>query len=124
MSERQTILYVDDEPFNLQLFAIHAEEQYNILTAESGAEGLEILKKNPQICVIVTDMKMPGMNGLEFISLAKKKRPDILYFLVTGYDITNEISEAITKKIIVDYYRKPYKVEQILDSITRRLSGN
>jgi two-component system response regulator (stage 0 sporulation protein F) len=117
MSEKQTILYVDDEPINLQLFEIHTEKHFNVLTAESGMSGLEILEQNPQISVIFSDMKMPGMNGLQFIGLAREKRPDIFYFILTGYDITSEIADAINNKTIVNYYRKPYNPKIILESI-------
>jgi two-component system response regulator (stage 0 sporulation protein F) len=117
MSGKQTILYVDDEPINLQLFVLHTQTYFNILTAESGMVALDVLEQNPQISVIFSDMKMPGINGLQFIGLAKEKRPDIFYFIITGFDITSEIADAINNKMIVNYFRKPYKPKLILETI-------
>lgn len=117
MSNKHTILYIDDEPINLELFVIHIEDYFEVLTAESGMVGLKILEENPQIRIIFTDMKMPGMNGLEFIYAAKEKRPDIFYFILTGFDITSEISNALKNKTIVNYYRKPYNPTLLLGKI-------
>jgi two-component system response regulator (stage 0 sporulation protein F) len=117
MSDKQTILYVDDEPENLLLFEINMVDHFTVLTAKSGEIGLEILDQNPQISLIFSDMKMLKMNGLEFISLAKVKRPDIPCFIITGFDITDEISEALTNKTIVNYFRKPYKPKILLEKI-------
>ncbi len=117
MDEKITILYVDDEPLNLKLFEINLKKKFNILTAESGAEGLEQLKTNPQIAVVISDMKMPGMNGVEFIRLAKKDFPHIRFFILTGFDITEEIADALNERLIHKYFRKPFNMKEIEDSI-------
>ena len=117
MDEKITILYVDDEPLNLKLFEINLKKKFNILTAESGAEGLEQLKTNPQIAVVISDMKMPGMNGVEFIRLAKKDFPHIRFFILTGFDITEEIADALNERLIDKYFRKPFNMKEIEDSI-------
>jgi response regulator RpfG family c-di-GMP phosphodiesterase len=122
MSEKPTILYVDDEPINLQLFSIHTSKLYNVLTAENGIDGLNVLLENHHVSVVLSDMKMPGMNGLEFIREARKMHPCKFYFILTGYDITNEIAEAIEHKTIVNYYRKPYKPAVILEVIEQCLA--
>jgi response regulator RpfG family c-di-GMP phosphodiesterase len=112
-----TILYVDDETINLRLFSLNLKKNYNILTASSPYEGIEILKNTPIIKIVVSDMRMPGMNGLEFIKAAQIKRPDIKYFILTGFDITNEISEAINANLIMKYFNKPFKVEEIIKTL-------
>ncbi len=117
MMKKESILYVDDEPINLLIFRKNFEKSYNIITAESGFQGLERLKNNPAIRTVISDMKMPGMTGVEFIRIAKKEHPEIVFFILTGFDITKEISEALTDKVIHQYFRKPINIKEIESAI-------
>ena len=112
-----TILYVDDEPFNLKFFEINFRKKYNVILAESGDDGLEKLKLHPEIKVVISDMKMPGMNGVEFIKKAKNNYPNISYYILTGFDINDEISEALKSKLINKYFRKPFDMVEIEEAI-------
>jgi len=103
----KTILYVDDESINLMLFQAIMGKKYNIIIAESGEEGLRQLNANPETIGVISDMRMPGMNGIEFIRKAKISFPDIFYFILTGYDITAEIYNALDEKLINRYFQKP-----------------
>lgn len=58
-------------------------------------------------------MKMLGMNGIEFIRLAKKDFPNISFYILTGFDITDEISEALEKRLIHKYFRKSFNIKEI-----------
>ncbi|MEA2041738.1 MAG: response regulator [Bacteroidota bacterium] len=111
------ILYVDDEPINLELFKLNFRKHFNIHTAASGTDGLRILGQNKNIYVIVSDMKMPEMNGIEFIKKAKTKFPGKKFFILTGFEITQEIQDAINSNLIVKYLRKPFKHDDILEII-------
>jgi two-component system, response regulator, stage 0 sporulation protein F len=122
MNEKKILLYVDDEPINLKLFALNFKNKFNVLTAESGAEGYELLKNNPETSVVISDMKMPGMNGIEFIRLAKKDFPEISYFILTGFDITEEIADALNERLIHKYFRKPFNMKDIESSILEILN--
>ena len=113
MINKRTILYVDDEEINLMLFEINFKEKYNVIGIDSPVEGLRILKNNPEISYVISDMRMPEMNGIQFIKKAKKKYPDISFFILTGYDITDEIAEALEKKIINFYFKKPFNMKEI-----------
>jgi len=117
MSEKKVILYVDDEPFNLMILANVFEKKYTIITAESGHEGLEKLSNNPAISIIISDMKMPGMNGVEFIRKAKTKCPHISCFILTGCEIVEEISNALEEKLILKYFSKPFNKQNIEQAI-------
>jgi two-component system, response regulator, stage 0 sporulation protein F len=117
MGSNYTILYVDDEPINLMLFRAIFERKYTVLTAESGAKGLTLLSQNPGIAGVISDMRMPLMNGIEFIRLARKDFPDIFYFILTGYDITAEISSALNEKLIDRYFQKPFNHINMEESI-------
>ena len=108
-----TILYVDDEIMNLELFEFHMKKKYNLFLAESGPAGLELLEKESNISIVLTDMRMPVMNGLEFIQKAKVNYPDVTFFILTGYDITPEISAAMESGMIHKYFSKPYDLNDI-----------
>lgn len=117
MNDKVTLLYVDDEPINLKLFELNFRKKFNVITAESGLQGYELLKENPHTIVVISDMKMPGMNGIEFIKLAKKDFPNISYFILTGFDITEEIADALNERLIHKYFRKPFNLREIESSI-------
>ena len=117
MNEKQTILYVDDEAINLVVFEANFIGKFNVITADSGFEGIKILENKPDIPIVISDMKMPGMNGIEFIKTAKKQFPNIVYFILTGFDITDEISSALDDKLINDYFKKPFNGQEIEASI-------
>lgn len=117
MKEKLTLLYVDDEAINLTLFKLNFKHHFNVLIAESGEEGLQQIKTNPDIDAVISDMKMPGMNGVDFIKLAKKDFPHISYFILTGFDINEEIADALNEKLILKYFRKPFNIKEIETSI-------
>jgi len=118
MEKQISVLYVDDEALNLELFVLVFKKKFNIITAESGAEGLEKLGGNRDISVVISDMKMPGMNGVEFISKARQSFDNIVYYILTGFEITEEIAEALNKRLINKYFKKPFNSKEIETSIS------
>jgi two-component system, response regulator, stage 0 sporulation protein F len=121
MNFRPTILYVDDESINLQLFEINFSKKYEVLTANSGTKGLEVLAYNPDVLVVISDMKMPTMNGIDFIKQAKERYPAIKFYILTGFEITEEIQEAIKLKLILKYFRKPFNMKEIDTTISEAI---
>ena len=121
MKKHINILYVDDEQLNLELFALVFKKKFKVVTAESGSEGLEKLKQNNDICIVISDMRMPGMNGVEFISKAKKKFNNLVYFILTGFEITEEIADALNQKLINKYFKKPFNSKEIENTINEVL---
>ncbi len=123
MNKGITILYVDDEDINLFLFERSFNAYYNIITAISAAEGLKALDNHgDDIIVVVSDLKMPGMDGIEFIRLAKEKFNSIYYFLLTGFDYSPEIDAALKTKLIDRFFTKPFDVTAIREAVDS-LSG-
>ncbi|MGQ1786368.1 MULTISPECIES: response regulator [unclassified Saccharicrinis] len=122
MCKLGVVLYVDDEPINLKLFTIMFRGVYEIVTAESGAEALEILDDHTGIDVVITDMKMSGMNGLDFVSAARKVRGGIPYFLLSGYGLTPEIEKALDADLIDGYFQKPLKKSKIEEELEAYLN--
>jgi len=113
MNEKPKILYVDDEEINLLLFEINFRKKYHITTALDGLKGLEILEANPEILIVISDMRMPKLNGIEFIKLAKERYPDKRFFILTGFEITEEIQSALKSGLILRYFKKPFDIIEI-----------
>ncbi|MEZ5071677.1 MAG: response regulator [Bacteroidales bacterium] len=120
-NEKKIILYVDDEAINVELFKINFKKHFDVLTAYSGHEGLDVLQNQSQVAAIVSDMKMPRMHGVEFIREVKSRLPQVPCFILTGYDITPEISDALLNDLIVKYFQKPMDVPLVLESIIQVL---
>ena len=123
MKKKITILYVDDEPINIMLFKQMFEKKYTVHSAESGFDGLKMLEITSGIEVIISDMRMPGMNGLEFIKKAKAKYPEILFYILTGYSITPEIQESLEIGLISRYFQKPFNLLEIDSAIHLKIFG-
>jgi response regulator RpfG family c-di-GMP phosphodiesterase len=121
MYKLKKILYIDDEPTNLLLFKINFENKFTVITGLSGFEGLKLLEKNQDITVVISDMKMPVMNGIEFIQKARILYPKIAYFILTGFEITQEIENALKEGVICEYFQKPFKINEIYSTIVQKL---
>lgn len=115
------VLYVDDEKFNLLVFKHSVSKNVNVLTALSADEGLELLDKNKGIQAVVSDMRMPFINGVDFIRMAKEKYPTINYYILTGFDINEEIDQALNDKLIIKYFNKPFDISKIEEEIRANL---
>ncbi len=64
-------------------------------------------------------MKMPNMNGIEFIINAKQKYPKMSFFIFTGFEINDEIQEALDSKLILRYFRKPFNMDEIYNALSK-----
>jgi len=122
MNNKATVLYVDDEPTNLLLFEANFDHKYTVLTAESGLDGLLKLKENDSVKVVISDMKMPGMTGIEFVKAAKENYPHVSYFILTGFSINDQIQNAIESNLIQKYFGKPFNASEIEKEIQRALN--
>lgn len=106
------ILYVDDEVNNLNSFKAAFRRDYNVFIALSGSEGIKILQDN-KIHIIVTDQRMPGMTGVEFLESIIKDFPEPIRILLTGYSDIEAVIDAINKGQIYYYLSKPWDEQQL-----------
>ena len=123
MSEKLKVLYVDDEEINLFLFSNHFKEKYEVYTATDGFLGLTVLEENTAIRVVISDFRMPKINGVEFIKKARERYPDKKYFILTGYETTDEIKAAVEDGIILEKFSKPMTYNRIERVIKEALEG-
>lgn len=113
------ILYIDDEIMNLFLFENLLEDEFDIITNESPFEALELLQSNKSFDLIISDMKMPKMSGLEFVKRAKRIFPDCAYALLSGYNENDDIENSIKEGIIEAYLHKPFDTKIITNIIKK-----
>ncbi|MDO9067319.1 MAG: response regulator, partial [Deltaproteobacteria bacterium] len=120
-TEVSTLLFVDDEANILNsLKRLFRPLGYRILTAESGAAGLQVFEQN-NIDLVISDMRMPEMNGAQFLERVRAKWPDVVRILLTGYaDVTSTIA-AINKGEIYRYIAKPWDDNDIVLTVRHAL---
>lgn len=111
---KYTILAVDDEQNNLALLQRTLRRDYNLLLASSGEEALEVIKEHGnEISLIVSDQKMPFMEGTEFFKQISDKYPNIVKILLTGHSNVDILVEAINECHLFQYILKPFEPEQL-----------
>jgi len=116
------ILYVDDEAINLELLQLTFMDDFDVIIAESAEEGLRLLAKNQDIHIIISDLKMPVMNGLDFIKEIKKQYQDKICMLLTGFLESDVILEGFNKELIFRYIMKPWKRVELEQAIRDALN--
>lgn len=112
MSKNFTILYVDDEPQNLISFKATFRREYNVLTATSGKEGLEIMR-NKEVHLIITDQRMPEMTGVQFLEIVLPEYPEAIRMILTGFSDVEAIIDAINNGRVFRYITKPWNETEL-----------
>ncbi|MDP3859469.1 MAG: response regulator [Stagnimonas sp.] len=106
-SAKSRVLFVDDEPRVLTSMRMQFRGQYEMSFAESGAKGLEFLGAQ-SVDVIVSDQRMPGMSGFEFLRAARELNPHAMRILLTGYSDLNSIIGSVNEGEIFRFVSKPW----------------
>jgi diguanylate cyclase (GGDEF)-like protein/PAS domain S-box-containing protein len=115
--EERVVLVVDDDLNILaDLRKMLRQEEYRVLTATSAREGLDLLAVYP-VQVIVSDQRMPGMNGIEFLGVAKELYPDTLRILLSGYTDLQSLTEAVNRGAIYKVLSKPLDEPQLREHV-------
>ena len=116
------ILYLDDEIINLNLFQLTFKGALKIFTTSDCKVALSMVEERTEIKAVISDMKMPMMNGLEFIRSAREIRSDIPYYILSGFQSNDDIQEALDNNIIKEFFQKPFIKNQIFNTITAHIS--
>jgi len=104
-----SLLYVDDQEENLRAFKRVFKKDFNIFTAISGEEGLDIFEKHPEITLLVSDQRMPGMSGVDFLNACKHLNPRPIRIIITGYADLESTINAINEAEIYRFIPKPWE---------------
>ncbi len=119
----QRVLIVDDEPDileSLQILLESAAEDVEIVCAPSGEEGLKALEDGADL--VISDFKMPGMDGLEFLRKVREMRPEVPRILMTAFPDLQIAVNAINEARIETFFTKPLDPNEVVDVIQKSLS--
>lgn len=121
-NERDTVLFVDDEPSILNaIFRVTADEQFKAIFANSAQEALQVFEKH-KISVIVTDMRMPGMDGLALLKIIRQQYPATMRMVLSGYTQISQVLATINQGEIFQFVPKPWQMaEELLMPIRRAI---
>lgn len=114
------ILIVDDEPANLRALERLFRKDYEVLTATSGAQALELLRQH-DVALLITDQRMPGMTGIELLKKSVPLRPRMARIVLTGYTDVDALVEAINCGQVYRYVTKPWNNEELRLTVKRAL---
>jgi signal transduction histidine kinase len=120
VKKRHSVLIVDDEPENLNLLENLLGDRYAVYKAKDGASGLACLRKR-EIHVLLTDQRMPGMSGVEFLERSRELNPDGVRILVTAYPEVQDAIQAINRGHVHRYIAKPFDSTELRVAIGKEL---
>ena len=108
----KTVLFVDDDETVLKSIARGLyDEPYNRCYARSGEQALEILRQQ-EVHVLVTDMRMPGMNGADLLKIVTKEYPNLVKLVLSGYTDAEDIMKAVHEGRVFRLLRKPWNLQE------------
>ncbi len=122
MDEQIKILFVDDEKNVLRsLERLFLDDDYEILTAASGTEGIDLLIKEGNVQIIISDYRMPEMNGVDFLKKVYENWPNTVRMVLSGYADASAIVGAINEGQIYKFMPKPWNDEELKVAITNAI---
>ncbi|QJB26264.1 SpoIIE family protein phosphatase [Limnospira fusiformis] len=107
------LMVVDDEPDNLDLLFRTFRRDFKVHKADSALTALEILDQEGEMAIIISDQRMPEMNGTEFLGKTVERFPDTIRILLTGYTDVEDLVEAINSGQVFKYITKPWNPEEL-----------
>ena len=117
----KTVLVVDDEYLIRWALFEGLKDRFNVLTACSVDRAVEVLSQM-KVDAVVTDLRMPGRNGMELVELLRTHNPEVKIFIVTAYG-SDEIIDRAFALDVEGYIRKPFKINLIRDMLECHMTG-
>jgi DNA-binding NtrC family response regulator len=114
------IMIVDDEPANLRTLERVFRQDYQVVTALSGAEALALLEQH-DIALLISDQRMPAMTGIELMMRTVTLRPQMVKILLTGYTDVDALIDAINSGLVYRYLTKPWNNSDLRLTVSRAL---
>lgn len=120
MSNKTVIFYIDDEPFQHIAMEQILPEHWELRCFDSPLEAISELK-NHNPAIVISDQRMPQMQGFKFLETVRQICPDAVRIITTGYNDENSIIESIRSAKIFDYLVKPWDIEKLLQALQRAI---
>ena len=114
---KEKILFVDDEPNILDAFRRHLYNRFIVHTAQNAKDALEIIRKEGPFAVVVSDLSMPVMSGVEFLARVKDIAPTTVRMMLTGHADVTAASEAVNEGNIFRFLTKPCNINLLIKSL-------
>ncbi len=112
------VLFVDDEPMILEGLSQLFDTLYDVHTVCCGKEAIDYVSQNPDIAIIVSDQRMPGMKGIDVLKAIKEVSPDTMRILLTGYADADAILDSVNVGEVFRYVKKPWEPENLKNIIS------
>ncbi len=112
MSQHKILIVEDEEFVRRALERLLMRDGYTVLSAPGAEEALAILEKE-EVDIVISDHLMPGMKGLEFLEIVRKRRPETLRIILTGFADTDMVIEAINKGEVYRFLTKPWNDDDL-----------
>ncbi len=117
--DRPRILIVDDEEAILETMSYTFMDLYEVFTSTDAHKALEILDEKAPIACVITDQRMPGMTGVEFLAEASKRHPETVRIMLTGFADADATIQAINDGHIYAYVNKPWEPDELKQTVKR-----
>ena len=115
-ADRAKLMIVDDDPAVRIVVAEFLEDfGYDVVQASGGAEALDLLARMPDLRMLITDIRMPDMSGLELADLATQRRRDLKVILISGYFVAQQVDRR--------FLRKPFRMSDLEAAVRDELSA-
>ncbi|NRB08651.1 MAG: SpoIIE family protein phosphatase, partial [Richelia sp.] len=121
-SQKLKLMVVDDELDNLELLHRTFRRDFQVYKAHNAEVALEILEEQGEMAVIISDQRMPEINGTEFLSMTVERFPDTMRILLTGFTDVEDLVEAINSGQVYKYVTKPWKPDQLKAIVEQALA--
>lgn len=115
----EKILLVDDDKNILAAYQRYLSDKFTVVVADSGEEGITVMKEREPFAVVVSDHRMPGMDGIQFLSLARQIAPYTVRIMLTGYADTDRVISAINEGNVFRFLTKPCSSSVLVEALIK-----
>ncbi|MDP6442520.1 MAG: response regulator [Pirellulaceae bacterium] len=119
--KRPKILVVDDDLMVLEVFRRQLADDFDVFPASAGSEALQLVRDNP-IDIVISDYRMPNMNGLEVLLRASQERPSAIRMLVTSYSWEPHVQLAQDRRVVTGVLEKPLRPDVLRAAVLQALN--